>query len=94
MDSDEQRADMQREIRSLLDHARIRAAMEILVRRHNQPTHEIIHAASRQADIVFLGIRAPEAGAEAAYASHLGDLVADLPNVLLVRSASQHAGLL
>jgi amino acid transporter len=81
-----------RSLERMLQESRITARTEVTIRREGVSIQDMIHEQSRDADIVFLGLRQPEPGAEMAYAERLEELVGTLPTVVLVRNASQFAG--
>ena len=66
--------------------------LEVLERPEHQDTMEIIKEASRRADLVFLGMAAPDPEDEAAYAQQLLSLVDGLPTTILLRNASRFQG--
>jgi amino acid transporter len=81
-----------RRLLELLEGSRIVADPEIIDNPDDQPVGEIISEHSGDADIVLLGLGEPEPGTEADYAARLGDLVRDLPTVILVHAAGPFAG--
>ena len=76
----------------LLDRARIDAETRIFRRPENETIQEVIHRESSDADVVFMGLREPRPGDEANYVARLGELIGDLPTVVLVRAAGPFAG--
>ncbi len=72
--------------------SRITAEVDVTLREPGMKVERVIHAASRDADIVFLGLHEPAPGEEEAYAERLEAMVGDLPTVVLVRNASVFAG--
>jgi len=80
------------ELERMLTTSRIYARTEVSLRSEGADVAEIIHKRSRDADVVFLGLRIPAAGEEERYAAHLTRLVGDLPTVLLVRNGSAFSG--
>lgn len=92
--AEDQRKTREKTLDKMLYDARIPAKREVLTQRDGQPVAEIIRDASRNADVVFLGIEVPETGCESLYAERLENLFAGLPTAVLVRSAGQHASLL
>jgi hypothetical protein len=92
--SEDQRNTREKTLDKMLYEARIRAKHEVLIQKDGQSVAEIMRDASRNADVVFLGIEVPETGSESLYAERLENLLAGLPLAVLVRSAGQHASLL
>lgn len=76
----------------MLEENRIRARTVITPWDPSGNVQELIQEQSRDADLVFLGLREPEPGTELEYADRLTTLVGDLPTVVLVRSAGIFAG--
>jgi len=81
-------------LQDLLMRSRIDASPRVIDNVDNADITDIIHRSSRDADIVFMGLREPGLGREAEYAARLARLVGDLPTVVLVRAAGPFAGLL
>ncbi|HSR67024.1 MAG TPA: Na-K-Cl cotransporter [Acidobacteriota bacterium] len=76
----------------LIERNRINARTEIIELPEDQTVQEVIAHKSRQADLVFLGLRDSPLGSEEEYAKRLDSLVQDLPTVILVRAAGPYAG--
>lgn len=76
----------------LLDRARIEAETKVFRRPQGETIQQIIQRESRDADVVFMGLREPRPGDEAAYIARVGELIGDLPTVVLVRAAGPFAG--
>ena len=53
---------------------------------------EVIHAHSRAADVVFLGLKDSEPGTEEEYADRLIKLASGLRTTIFVRNAGEFAG--
>jgi amino acid transporter len=79
-------------LNNLIPEARINAETEIILKRPEQTIAEIIHNHSGGSDVVFLGLRDPEAGTEAAYAERLMELAGGLRTTIFVRNAGEFAG--
>jgi amino acid transporter len=92
VESEDERAGMAVSLSELIAEARIEAEAEIIVRTPEQTVTEIIHAQSRTADIVFLGLKEPEFGEEAQYVERLQALAAGLRTVVFVRHAGEFSG--
>ncbi len=82
----------EKSLRSMIEGSRIAAEIEILQKPAGTNLVDLIHEQSRDADIVFLGLREPEEGKEEEYAGRLLELVGELPTVILVRGAGPFAG--
>jgi hypothetical protein len=76
----------------LLERSRIDAEPEVIEPPPDTPIQTVIHERSRDADIVFLGLRQPPETETEAYAARLRELVSGLPTVILVRAAGPFAG--
>jgi hypothetical protein len=72
--------------------ARIAATTEVMLKPPDQTIQEVMCERSRNADVVFLGLRSVGPGSEADYARRIDGLLCDLPTVLLVRSAGEFRG--
>jgi amino acid transporter len=79
-------------LRELLEGSRIAADPEVIENPGGLPIGDIITEHSGDADIVFMGLGEARPGQEAEYADRLGDLVRDLPTVILVHAAGPFAG--
>ena len=76
----------------LLERARIPAETKVFQRPQNETIQQVIQRESHDADVVFMGLREPSHGREAEYVARLGELIGDLPTVVLVRAAGPFAG--
>ncbi len=76
----------------LIERARIQAETRVFKRPENETVQEIIHRESKDADVVFMGLRAPKAGTEAEVVRRTGELIGDLPTVILVHAAGPFVG--
>jgi hypothetical protein len=79
-------------LQELLEGSRITATPEVIDNPDQVAIKDIIHDTSRDADIVFVGLREPDPGTEEAYAEYLEELVSDLRTVILVRAAGPFTG--
>jgi amino acid transporter len=87
-----ERQQMATGLNNLIPEARIRAETQIIVKRPEQTIAEILHTYSHDSDVVFLGLRDPEPGTEAAYAQRLMELAGGLRTTIFVRNAGEFAG--
>ncbi len=76
----------------LMPEIRIEAEIEVMVKPDQASVNDIILARSSDADLVFLGLAAPEEGAEESYAKRLSELVEGLPSFFLVHNGSLFIG--
>lgn len=76
----------------MLAASRISARTRITLKADGETVQEIISKESKDADIVFMGLRQPDPGEEAAYVDRLIDLAGNLPTVVLVHNACPYAG--
>jgi amino acid transporter len=82
----------ERQLARLIPLIRIEAEVSVIVKPPEESVREAIHAESRDADLVLLGLATPAAGEEAAYAARLCELVEGLPNFFLVKNSSLFMG--
>jgi hypothetical protein len=76
----------------LIPEIRIRAEVDIKVRSEGFSIQDMIHRESADADVVFMGLSAPEKGREAEAAKRLVQLVEGLPTCFLVHNGSLFIG--
>jgi len=86
------RDDMAAGLKDLIASVRIRARAEVMVKPADRTTLQVMHEASRDADLVFAGLQIPAEGAEADYAERLQEMVKDFPTTILVRNSGGFAG--
>ena len=82
----------QRTLRRMLEDNRIAARIDITPWDPDANVQALIQEQSKDADLVFLGLRETEEGEETAYAQRLEQLIGDLPTVVFVRNAGPFAG--
>jgi amino acid transporter len=87
-----EREQMGRKLRAMMDEVRIEAEADVLVKPEDQSLRQVMHAASRDADLVFLGLKIPAPGEEPAYVEQLNALAAGFSLALFVRNAEPFAG--
>jgi hypothetical protein len=90
--SEEERADMQQKLDELLTEARIEAQADVFLKPEHADFMEVLHAASVEADVVFLGLKVPAPGEELAYARRLQKLAAGFSTAVFVKNAEPFAG--
>lgn len=86
------KAQTEKALAQLIPEIRIEADIEVMVRGKTDNIQEVIRQKSFAADVVFLGLAAPEEGQEEAYALRLQNLVDCLPTCFLVHNGSLFIG--
>ncbi len=76
----------------LLPETRIGAESEVIVKPEGKGVRQVMQEVSRDASIVFLGLKEPEEGAESEYADRIAELAEGFPTAIFVRSAGEFAG--
>ncbi|OQB84988.1 MAG: Amino acid permease [Planctomycetes bacterium ADurb.Bin126] len=89
---EDSREDMERSLSDLIHSVRIQARASVHVRDDDKPISRIVQDTSRHADLVFIGLRTPAEGEEAAYALSLHELVGELPTTVFVRNSGPFQG--
>ena len=79
-------------LRQLIPEIRINAEIDVQIRKSATSLRETIQWESAEADLVLLGLAAPEEGKEAEYAERLSDLTEGLPSCFLVHNGSLFIG--
>ena len=77
---------------NMLPDLRMDVCLDVIIKPIEKTQREVIREASQDADLVFLGMAVPGAGAELAYAESLKTLLDSLPTTILVRNASRFHG--
>jgi hypothetical protein len=77
---------------ALLAEVRIEADTEFIMKPEGKSVADVIHEQSAGADVVFLGLRDPEAGKEEAYARRMAELTEGLNTTIFVHSSGRFAG--
>jgi ACT domain-containing protein len=83
---------MQQNLTKLLNDVRIIAEPKVIVKPKEKSVTEIIHDYSKDADIVFMGLRLPEPGEEEDYYQRLNELSEGLKVTVFVRNGEEFAG--
>jgi amino acid transporter len=89
---EDERADQEKKLSEMIADVRIDARADVLVKPDDKDFIEIMHHASRDADLAFLGLMVPGPGDELSYAKRLFELVEGFHNVVFVRNAGVFAG--
>jgi len=76
----------------LLPEIRITAEIDVMLMSRERTVRETIHGVSSDADVVFLGLDAPEDGSEETYAERLRELCEPLRSVFFVKNATLFVG--
>ncbi len=92
VNSQEELEKMEASLAKLIPEARIQAEAQIILKDAGESVPDIIHRQSHDADVVFLGLKEPEPGAEAAYAERLIALTEGLRTTIFIRNAGEFAG--
>ena len=92
VEKEEEQGPMRARLVAMVAETRIQADTNVIVKPAGRTPTELIHEASKDADVVFLGLAIPTAGKEAEAAKALERLVAKLPTAVLVNSAGPFAG--
>lgn len=82
------------QLTELVTEVRIDAETDVLIRPPDRSVIDMMHEASRDADVVFAGLAIPEPGAELEYAGRLFKLADGFAATILVRNNEQFAGTL
>jgi len=85
-------AEAESDLQELIPQARIPARSEVVLKPVDRTVAEVMHEASREAEVVFMGLMDPEPGEERAYAERLMEMTEDFPSVVLVRNAGMFVG--
>ncbi len=85
-------ADLERELRLLLESSRIAAQVEVVLPEEGQGVVDVIHQHSAGAGMVFLGLADVASGEEVAYADSMLKLASGLPAVAFVRNGGPFRG--
>ena len=91
-DDEASAADVREAYENMLPDLRMDVRLEVIIKPEGQTPRDVIRDASKDADLVFLGMAVPEVGMEQAYAESLMQLLDELPTTVLVRNASRFHG--
>ena len=84
--------EVQKAFENMLPDLRMDVRLEVIIKPEGQTPRDVIRDASKDADLVFLGMAVPVVGTETAYAESLMWLLDELPTTILVRNASRFHG--
>jgi len=79
-------------LRALMDEVRIEGETDVLVQPEDRSLQEVMHEASRDADLVFLGLKVPDIEHELEYARQLQSLAEGFTASVFVRNGEPFAG--
>ena len=88
----EERESMQHRLERMVNEARIPAQASVIVQPAEMSFREVMHEASRYADVVFLGLGLAEPGEEGAYAKQLFELAQGFGAAVFVRNSGPFRG--
>jgi hypothetical protein len=82
----------ERFLAQLIPEIRIRADVEVMVRKDDESVVDIMHRKSVDADVVLLGLATPDEGEEEDYADRLIELAKGMPTCFFVNNGSLFIG--
>ncbi len=88
----EEREAMQQRLEHMVNEVRIRAEASVIVKPPDQSFGEVMHEASRDSDVVFLGLGVVEPADELAYAERLQELAEGFAAAVFVRNSGPFRG--
>ncbi|KAA3624474.1 MAG: amino acid permease [Bacteroidetes bacterium] len=86
VNSEVEQQQMTEYIKKILPQARIVADVKIQVKSNNSSFTETLHSESKEADLVFLGLKNSEPGEEAAHAEKIDEMFSGLTNCIFVQN--------
>ncbi len=89
---EEDREFMMENVQDMIDEVRIKAEPQIIIKPQDKSITEIIHEYSRNANLVFMGLKLPLEGEEKDYLSRLKELSDGLKTTIFVRNGEEFAG--
>jgi len=89
---EEDREFMMENVQDMIDEVRIKAEPQIIIKPQDKSITEIIHEHSRNANLVFMGLKLPLEGEEKDYVKRLEDLSDGLKTTIFVRNGEEFAG--
>jgi len=79
-------------LQAICEGTRIGAKVKVVIQKEGETVQETIHAHSKKATLVFLGLGLPEPGKETEFGARLKSLVEGLDRVVLVRNSGPFRG--
>lgn len=92
VETEAERETMLSTLRQLLSEVNINAKPRVIVRDKSKTVLQIMREASKEADVVFCGLKLPESDEDAAYAEWLFKMASGFRNTIFVRNSSVYAG--
>jgi amino acid transporter len=89
---EEDREFMLKNVQDMIDEVRIKAEAKIIIKPQDKSVTEVIHENSRNANLVFMGLKLPFEGEEKDYVVRLEELSDGLETTVFVRNAEEFAG--
>ena len=90
--TEEEKSPMEDKLKHLLVESRLTAETSVILNNDNQNVMELMHASSKDADIVFLGLALPGIRDDIKFAESLDKLVRGFSSTILVRNAESTQG--
>ncbi len=89
---EEDREFMLKNVNEMIKEVRIKAEPRIIIKPNDKSVTEVIHENSRNANLVFMGLKLPQDGEEKDYVDRLEELSGELKTTIFVRNAEEFAG--
>jgi len=89
---EEDREFMLKNVEEMINEVRIKAEPQIIIKPQDKSVTEIIHENSRNANLVFMGLKLPLKGEEKEYVERLEELSDGLKTTVFVRNSEEFAG--
>ena len=83
---------MLKNVQDMIDEVRIKAEPKIIIKPQDKSVTEVIHENSRNANLVFMGLKLPNIGEEKEYVTRLEELSDGLKTTVFVRNSEEYAG--
>lgn len=94
VDSEEEKTSLEQRLKKIIPGTRIKASVDVIIRKKDQPFSEIIFQYSNESEIVFLGLSIPESGKEEEYAQRLKTISDGLKTTLFVYNGEENVPVL
>ena len=92
VENEKEKESLENSLNALVPKTRILAETEVIVKPPNLTVNQVMHKHSRNAAIVFVGLKRPKSGMESEYADQLIKMVSGFNTTILVHNASEFAG--